>query len=441
MSEFSTLYIAGYEVDYWRNCAGGEVAILFTEGDLMEVPSWDSEGDEEDVPEGEGGGQHGEDEEEDEAFDHLYVSTAGNVIDRLEVLGFTLDQAKKDFEEGVTEVIEDSKRFGINNIFLEGGDDLFTLPPHATYEATVKFYEGFTFAVWSRLIKEVIGKKMRRIYSFDDERQALRKENPHLYHVLESHDGALVWGFPAHHPAYIYRAMLEVVPSDAPVTLDISSLVGYVEPYSYTCEPPKTVILTEGSSDKRILQESLSFLYPHLYDYYSFIDFDLTNMPGSTGHLLNIVKAFVATGVERRTVAIFDNDAAGHDALRQLANIPLPENIKVMALPHLDFATRYPTVGPQGRVEVDINGLACSLELYLGRDILQDAAGDSTPVQWGGWMPGARRYQGEIQNKAAIQERYFRLLSKVSENPELMETHDWSGMRLVLQGIFDLFKV
>ena len=439
MSEFSTLYIAGYEVDYWRNCVGGEIAILFTEGDLMEVPSRDSEGDEGDVPEGEGG-QQGEDKEE-EAFDYLYVRTAGNVIDRLEVLGFTLDQAKKDFEEGVTEVIEDSKRSGINNIFPEGGDDLLTLPPHATYEATVKFYEGFTFDVWSGLIKEVIDRKMRRIYSFDDERQALRKENPHLYHVLESRDGALVWGFPAHHPAYIYRAMLEVVPIDAPVTLDISSLVGYVEPYFYTCEPPKTVILTEGSSDKRILQESLNFLYPHLYDYYSFIDFDLTNMPGSTGHLLNIVKAFVATGVERRTVAIFDNDTAGHDALRQLANVPLPENIKVMALPHLDFATRYPTVGPQGRVEVDINGLACSLELYLGHDILQDTAGDLTPVRWGGWMPGARQYQGEVQNKAAIQERYFRLLSKVSENPELMETHDWSGMRLVLQGIFDLFKV
>ncbi|MBA3571371.1 MAG: hypothetical protein H0W34_05240, partial [Pyrinomonadaceae bacterium] len=85
---------------------------------------------------------------------------------------------------------------------------------------------------------------------------------------------------------FMYRAMLEVVPPDAPVVLDFSNLVGWVDYEAYTCNPPKTVIMTEGSSDKRILAETLRLLYPHLYPYYSFIDFDLANVPGGTGHLL-----------------------------------------------------------------------------------------------------------------------------------------------------------
>jgi hypothetical protein len=55
-------------------------------------------------------------------------------------------------------------------------------------------------------------------------------------------------------------------------------------------------------------------------------------------------------------------------------------------------------------------------------------------------MPGTGRYQGEIQNKTDIQEKYLRLLSDVESNPELMKTHDWCGIKLVLESIFDQFR-
>lgn len=267
----------------------------------------------------------------------------------------------------------------------------------------------------------------------------MQRQNPYLYHILERRDHD-PFGYPGFGGMYMYRAMLEAAPPAAPVVLDFSSLVGWVGPEDYECTPPTTVIMTEGTTDKRILEGSLRVLYPHLFGYYSFIDFDLASMPGSTGHLLNIVKAFVATGVQHRTVAVFDNDAAGHDALRQLAHVPLPDNIKAVALPHLPLATRYPTIGPQGRVEADINGLACSLELYLGRDVLEDAGGGLTPVQWGGFMQGMQRYQGEILNKAAIQGKYLRLLADATADPQSARDHDWEGMRSIFRNIFDLFK-
>lgn len=36
------------------------------------------------------------------------------------------------------------------------------------------------------------------------------------------------------------------------------------------------------------------------------------------------------------------------------------------------------------------NGLACSLEMYLGRDVLEDPAGNLIHVQWRGLLPGNR---------------------------------------------------
>jgi hypothetical protein len=147
----------------------------------------------------------------------------------------------------------------------------------------------------------------------------------------------------------------------------------------------------------------------------------------------------VATGVQHRTVALFDNDTAGHDALRQLAGVPLPDNIKALALPPLPLASRYPTIGPQGTVEVDINGHACSLELYLGRDILEQG-GALTPVRWTGLMQGVGRYQGEVTDKAAIQERYDRLLQRAASDPASAIGHDWSSMRLVFESIFGAFR-
>lgn len=345
---------------------------------------------------------------------------------------------RKKFEIGVVEFIEKAKDYSskctLEAIELKAAPIFNPFNPKA-----IIFFENYTFDLWSKLIKEIFDKKLRRISS--DDKVAIKTLNPYLHYILEwRFDDNDVLGFPGYGDMYMYRAMVEVVAPNNPVILDFSSLVDWVEPENYNCNPLKTVIMTEGTTDKRILEETLKFLYPHLISYYKFIDFDLANMQGSSGHLLNIIKAFVATGVQHRTIAIFDNDTAGLDALRQLLDIPLPDNIKVISLPYLPVAAKYPTNGAQGNVEIDINGLACSLELYLGRDVLEDSTRQLTPIQWGGCMQGMRQYQGEIINKSGIQERYFQKLREASTNPALLQTYDWSGMHLVFQEIFNAFK-
>lgn len=420
MSEHSTLYINDYEIDTFRNSIGWACE-LFTENDFIETVRSYEEG-----------------EEPTPAYQ--YVTTAASLIDRLEILGFTLKRVRRVFEESKIQIIEGAKERESKGYFRE--ENPWEFPPYAASKSLITFYSTYTFEYWIELIKKILTRKIRRIwgFDFDKKRQArIKKENPHLYHILEYKDN-FEFGFPTFDPLCLYRGMLEAVKPNTSVTLDFTNLVGFVEPYNYMCEPPKTIILTEGSSDKRILEESLQILYPHLFDYFSFIDFDLANMPGSTGHLLNIVKAFVATGVERKTVALFDNDTAGLDALRQLANVPLPENMRAIPLPDLVFAKKYPTIGPQGQIDININGLACSIELYLGKNILVDENKNFLPVQWGGYMQGAKKYQGEIINKAIIQDKYLKFLSKVKANPTLSRKHDWSGMRSIFQTIFNVFS-
>ena len=198
----------------------------------------------------------------------------------------------------------------------------------------------------------------------------------------------------------------------------------------------RIIILTEGSSDRVILQKSLFALYPHLYDYFSFMDFGAANVSGGASSLVSNVKAFSSARIRNRIVAVFDNDTAATDALRGLSGIRLPLNIKVVRLPTLELAKSYPTIGPQGEVCVNVNGLACSIELYLGTDILKDQEGGLMPIQWKGYNQTLKQYQGEILNKEKIQDAYNHFLSEAFKSREVYLNHDWAPMKLVFQTIF-----
>src|SRR5262249_8732174 len=120
----------------------------------------------------------------------------------------------------------------------------------------------------------------------------------------------------------------------------------------------KIVVLTEGSSDRWAIQGAFKLLYPHLEEYYSFMDFDESKAPGGVGHLASTVKSFVGAGIVNKVIAIFDNDTAAKNAVRSLQHIRA-ENIKILRYPDLELARNYPTLGPQGTTVMDINGLAC----------------------------------------------------------------------------------
>jgi hypothetical protein len=121
----------------------------------------------------------------------------------------------------------------------------------------------------------------------------------------------------------------------------------------------KLLVLTEGSSDSRILRETLKVIYPHLTECISFLDHDQFSVAGGTGGLMNLLRGFAAAGVSNRVVAVFDNDTAGCVQVDKARGLPLPKNVKIIQLPPLPVADLYPTLGPMGPMEANLNGCAC----------------------------------------------------------------------------------
>ncbi len=385
--------------------------------------------------------EEGEDEEE-EAVE--YRSTAAHVIERLNVMGFTLERARDDFYASLEE----------HRHIIRG-----MVPDDAGDEARDEFAARFdplttlSFEDWSAAMHEILGRKLPSRKAEDYSGSA---HYPIVSRLLRNGMDSLTDGFNDADFRSTLRAMLEVVDPHAAVVLEITDVVdaGYHDRDANLCEEAladyaseytvnaKIIVLTEGSSDIAVLKESLRLLYPHLYGYYSFMDFSTPNMPGSANTLVTVIKAFIGSGIPNRIVAIFDNDTAAADALRSLPLTPLPDNIAIFTLPVLDFAKNYPTLGPYGTapINADINGLAVSIELFFGQQVLMDDTGTLTPIQWKGYSEGSKHYQGEIQNKNGLQDKFRAVVKEAFQDPAKQGAHDWSALHLLWQEIFSAFR-
>ncbi|HUK41462.1 MAG TPA: HEPN/Toprim-associated domain-containing protein, partial [Candidatus Acidoferrales bacterium] len=203
---------------------------------------------------------------------------------------------------------------------------------------------------------------------------------------------------------------------------------------------PKTIILTEGRSDGWILSQSMKLLYPHLYDCFSFMDFDAARVEGGASNLARIVKSFAGAGIVNRAIAIFDNDAVGQEAIHSLHQAKLPATLCILKLPDLDALRKYPTIGPSGRKTMDVNRSAASIELYLGDDVLREN-GKLPPIHWASYSQSAGRYQGSLSDadKGKIQKRFKEKLARQTYDHGLVRDRNWLGLSAIMYSIFSAF--
>ncbi len=366
-----------------------------------------------------------------------YACDTAAVMERLGVMGFSLSRARRDFENGrraeIATYVErttanaeppwfadrlallDSLSF---DIYLEGLASVMTSgltpSPFKAHEAT-----GLSHAV-------------RYILDFNDE---------------------FLLGFLADDIRCLIRAACEVAPKPSLVVQDITDLIraGYYAEDEPVCqhsieslmaghlENSNRIVLTEGSTDAFVLNASLRLLYPHLAEYYSFLDFEGARVPGGAGQLASIVKSFAAAGLGNRVIAVFDNDTAAGDARRGLSLVRLPPNIAILSYPDIALLRNYPTLGPGGNTLLNVNGLAASIELYFGDDVLRQRDGSLVPVQWKGLVEPIGRYQGEVLGKSGLQAAFRRKLAAAEADPSVRAKQDWSGMETILQAIFNVF--
>ncbi len=248
---------------------------------------------------------------------------------------------------------------------------------------------------------------------------------------------------------FALRRILDFVEPDVEVSLDLSEVVlrGFVPPSATLCADALSnyrandvgplVVLTEGSSDIEAVSASLDLLLPHLSGYVKFLDYTL-KPEGSAAAQVRAIRAFAAAGIQNNMVALFDNDTAACEALTSLNLQTLPRNFRVLQLPSIALAGQYPTIGPAGGETMDINGLAVSIELFFGSDVLEKTGVRiRARFQWTGYSSKMGAYQGEIMNKSAIQARFKVKVHQARLNG--LQGQDWTAMRLLLDAIATAF--
>lgn len=382
--------------------------------------------------------------EYDGVVDCAYVASVAQVRDRLDVMGFTRAAAEETIHQFVAAELE-----GLESLLAEEDD------PYGIARRDRDALLGLTFDAWLEAFRWIKG---RGAHALDEERRhrdtsfhgyyvRANEVTPTVRYLLDSNLYEHHLGFPTDDIRHLYRAALEVCPAEGEVCLDLSDLVGggYYEPWQpvvdearaaraarYPADAP-TIVLTEGITDQRALRAAIGILYPHLIDLYSFTDFEAMRVRGGAPALVAMVKGFAGAGVVNRVVALFDNDTAAHAAVRELRDITLPPNMRVLHFPPLPLAAAYPTVGPHGLQVMDVNGTATSLEMYFGEDVLRNGPeGALIPVRWGSMEWTLQRYQGELRDKAAAQERFAAKVAAAEEDPGVIPMQDWSGMRAIL---------
>jgi len=433
MGSYCDLYISDYQIVSTKNAIDPFTLSLFQPEDLRVFKRKIRERKEI---------LHGREPEADEVEQAVeYSNTSKNIKDRLEVMGFTMKKVEADFKLSKQEGIKRLKEYLKNKAFTAS---------HKKMLSEMELLQKSNLDDFLKASKIIIEKK----YRHDVLKGELPKTSNNIVLFLLEH-GHGMEKFPFMYDIRVLiRSMVEIMPDDVNVTYDVSEIAAedYYEDeigllyentvanvtYDYEIGE-KFLILTEGSTDIQVLQAALDILYPHLKGYYSFMDFGISNASGSAGSLVASVKSFVGTGIKNRVIAIFDNDTAADVALQGLKKTNIPNNIRVLKYPAIKIADKYPTIGPSGISVMNINGLAGSIELYFGKDVLTDK-GKLIPVQWKGYDQSLGKYQGEILNKTEIQKKFQGKVNDCLANRKNIHKYDWSGLDAILKSIFNAFN-
>ena len=360
-----------------------------------------------------------------------FRTTADKIKTRLEVLGCNEVKLKKYIEEGIAHFRIDSEEYGYEDKQRDA------------------YYAELSYEKYVRALKMLLSTKDLKRHYFNEEAISGIDEidnNPialTIWVKRGSHINAFIYEdideissqwidvlldyymyFCHCDPEYIVEYDLSDVIEGGWVELD--NITKFYENFNDT-----TVILAEGINDIRILSRSLEVLYPeHMY-LFTFFDFEHTKPGGGAPQLATLVKSLSAAKIKNRIIAIFDNDTAAANEILHLKKVHITENIKVMQLPFLETCADYPTHGPTGIVNMNINGKAVSIEHFAGNEILSDKEGYK--IIWQNYSPQTDSYHGAITKKEIINEA---IVAKL-KSPD-METQDWSSLKLLWDTIFKL---
>lgn len=166
------------------------------------------------------------------------------------------------------------------------------------------------------------------------------------------------------------------------------------------------LVVTEGSSDAKIIQKGLKLFRPHIADFFRFVDMEEGYPFTGTGNLHRFTQGLISIGIENNTIILYDNDAEGSAKMQATRRLSLPPNMRVMQLPSLEEFLSFNTIGPTGVGRADINGRAAAIECYL--DLERDGLPDPI-IRWTTFNRELDVYHGELQHKTQYMKDFLQL--------------------------------
>lgn len=407
MGSYACIKIGNYDFLMNKNSFGGLLQFFSKEDQLVETVNEDGE---------------------DKKY-YYYQSTVEKVKRVLDVIGYSIKSTQECFNEYFNYLTQEDG-YEFTNFTLE------------------EIHSSFTFDLWTEAVKKYARLLSISGYDYYDTAEKDKKECTSIAEsfVLDSlafmdnsyfgidYDYANLFS--------IFRVILDAFDDTTKVVLDYTDLYlgGWCEetPSNEEFEVSKTIILTEGKFDVEVISGAMKLLYPELCKCFSFMNFTEYKVNGSTNFLTHYIKAFIAAGVQNQVIAIYDNDSAGKAELINLSSLQIPSRFKILTLPDIEIANNYPTLGPSGNEVMNINGLACSIEFFLGAELLKDND-EFIPIQWNGYVEKTKTYQGEIMKKGEIQNRFKKKLSSCLESKRYTK-ENWKEMNQLLISIFSAFE-
>ena len=297
-----------------------------------------------------------------------YRCSAGQARDRLELKGFTREVAESGFKASLRNEIEGLRK---SRVLFNSSHDVFG--------ESLDFLSVLTIEDWLNALRRISndgleGKSIDALPPNDSQLPILRYMLGGPEHF---------YGFPGAeqcHFGIFARLAIEAVSPGEQLVYDLTSLVhgGWIQEgdeliseaesqiYADLKLAQKVIVVTEGDTDREVLERSLRLLYPHLADYFHFFNFSIRKLGGGAGELANLVRAFAAAGVRHRILVLFDNDTAAKDALSTLDLHGLPKNIAVRHYPDHCVGTGLSNVRSLGKCSNGCQRVSRELRVISG---------------------------------------------------------------------------
>lgn len=385
-------------LSYSRNFMGTDYGFLFQDGDLFRRKA--------------GAIKYDSYEENSEEKEELFARTLSRILPRLDMLGFTLESARAEYQALVEEAVEMSRHSELE----EPKNNYLTFEEFSALACRYPLNYLRDDYIEHETPDRDITAQGRFATDIDVFERIPCSENADFYWSETSFLSAQICILRAESMLQVFA--LNAANAEVEVTWKFGPIVhaGWVQREAFlpgARQRQKVLIATEGASDARIIRRSLNVLRPDVSDFFNFVDVDERHHFWGTGNLVKFAEGLLRIEVLNQVLFVFDNDAEGIDAFRKLENLDLPANMRAMHLPDLEEFNEFTTCGPEGINVSDINGRAAAIECYLDLQLTQYP----TPqVTWSNFKRDIGAWHGALDYKESYSRHFYEQSDSLLKN-------------------------